>query len=75
MFIVGLKVFPVVLVGGLDSLVGVILGAFIVASAEVFTIKYITPLASEVAPFVVLLAMLMVRPWGLLGSREEWERV
>ncbi len=75
MFVIGLKAFPVVLVGGLDSLIGVIPGAFVVAAAEVLAINYISPQASEVAPFAVLLAMLLIRPWGLLGTKEELERV
>lgn len=75
MFIIGLKAFPVVLVGGLDSLGGVIPGAFIVALAEILAINYISPQASEAAPFVVLLAMLLIRPWGLFGTKEELERV
>lgn len=75
MFVIGLKALPVVLVGGLDSLLGVIPGAFVVAAAEVITIQYISPQASEVAPFAVLLAMLLIRPWGLFGTKEELERV
>ena len=75
MVVIGLKVFPVVLVGGLDSLVGVIPGAFIVAMSEVIAINYISPQASEAAPFIVLLAMLLIRPWGLFGTKEELERV
>ena len=35
----------------------------------------VSPQASEVAPFVVLLGMLLIRPWGLFGTKEEWERV
>ena len=73
--IIGLKAFPAALVGGLDSLVGALLGSLIIAGAEVLVIHYIDPLLSEVAPFVVLLAMLVVRPWGLFGSREELDRV
>ena len=75
MFVIGLKAFPVVLVGGLDSLIGVIPGAFVVALAEILTIMYISPQASETAPFFVLLLMLMFRPWGLFGTKEELERV
>jgi branched-chain amino acid transport system permease protein len=75
MVAIGLKTFPVVLVGGLDSLTGVIPGAFIVAIAEVIAINYISPQASEAAPFVVLLAMLLIRPWGIFGTKEELERV
>jgi branched-chain amino acid transport system permease protein len=75
MAIVGLKAFPVVLVGGLDSLRGAIVGAVIVATAEVLAIHLIDPLVSDVVPFLVLIAMLAVRPWGLFGTREEFERV
>ena len=75
MVAIGLKTFPVVLVGGLDSLAGIIPGALIVAMAEAVAINYISPQASEAAPFVVLLIMLLVRPWGLFGTKEELERV
>jgi branched-chain amino acid transport system permease protein len=75
MAVIGLKAFPVVLVGGLDSLGGVIPGAFVVALAEIVAINYISPQASEAAPFIVLLAMLLIRPWGLFGTKEELERV
>ena len=75
MVAIGLKTFPVVLVGGLDSLKGVIPGAFVVAIAEVIAINYISPQASEAAPFIVLLIMLLIRPWGLFGTKEELERV
>jgi branched-chain amino acid transport system permease protein len=75
MVIIGLKAFPAALVGGLDSLVGALVGALIVATAEVLAIHYIDPLLSDVVPFLVLIAMLAVRPWGLFGTREELDRV
>ncbi len=73
--VIGLKAFPAALVGGLDSLVGALVGSLVVASAEVLLIHYVDPLLSEVVPFFVLLAMLVVRPWGLFGTREELDRV
>jgi branched-chain amino acid transport system permease protein len=73
--IIGLKAFPAALVGGLDSLVGALIGSLIVAGAEVLLIHYVDPLLSDVVPFFVLLAMLAVRPWGLFGTREELDRV
>jgi branched-chain amino acid transport system permease protein len=73
--IIGLKAFPAALVGGLDSLAGALLGAVIIASAEVLLIYYVDPLLSDVVPFLVLIAMLIVRPWGLFGTREELDRV
>jgi branched-chain amino acid transport system permease protein len=72
---IGLKAFPAALVGGLDSFVGALAGALIVATAEVLLIHYVDPLLSEVVPFIVLIAMLIVRPWGLFGTREELDRV
>jgi branched-chain amino acid transport system permease protein len=75
MVTIGLKAFPAALVGGLDSLAGALLGSLIVSTAEVLLIHYIDPLLSEVVPFAVLIAMLIVRPWGLFGSREELDRV
>ena len=75
MVTIGLKAFPAALVGGLDSLLGALLGSLIVAGAEVLLINYVDPLLSDVVPFLVLLAMLVVRPWGLFGTREELDRV
>jgi branched-chain amino acid transport system permease protein len=75
MVTVGLKAFPAALVGGLDSLAGALVGSLIISAAEVLLIHYVDPLLSEVVPFAVLIAMLIVRPWGLFGSREELDRV
>ena len=75
MVVIGLKAFAPALVGGLDSLIGALLGSVIVAAAEVLAIHYIDPLLSDVVPFLVLIAMLIVRPWGLFGTREELDRV
>jgi branched-chain amino acid transport system permease protein len=73
--VIGLKAFPAALVGGLDSLVGALAGSLIIAAAEVLLIYYVDPLLSDVVPFLVLIAMLIVRPWGLFGTREELDRV
>lgn len=73
--VIGLKAFPAALVGGLDSLVGALIGGLIIAAAEVLLIYYVDPLLSDVVPFLVLIAMLIARPWGLFGTREELDRV
>lgn len=75
MTLIGLKAFPAALVGGLDSLVGAIIGSLIIAASEIFMIKFVSPLLSDVVPFLILLLMLMVRPWGLFGTKEELDRV
>lgn len=74
-WIVGLAGFAPALIGGMDSLRGVALGALIVATAEVLASRYIAPQFALAAPFLVLLVALWIRPWGLYGSREELERV
>lgn len=75
MVLIGLKAFPAALVGGLDSLAGALIGALIIAAAEVLLIYYVDPLLADVVPFLVLIAMLIVRPWGLFGTKEELDRV
>jgi len=72
---IGLKAFPAALVGGLDSLLGALAGSLIIAASEVLLISYVDPLLSDVVPFFVLLVMLVVRPWGLFGTKEELDRV
>lgn len=73
--LIGLKAFPGALVGGLDSLAGALLGSLIVATLEIFVIQFVNPLLSDVVPFLVLIVMLTVRPWGLFGTKEELDRV
>ena len=73
--VIGLKAFPVALIGGLDSLAGVLPAALLIALLEILAIQYVSPLLSEVVPFLALLLMLCVRPWGFLGTKEEIERV
>jgi len=73
--LIGLSGLTAALVGGLDSLRGAILGATIVATAEYVTVRLIDPILSEAVPFIILLAVMSVRPWGLLGTQEELDRV
>lgn len=75
MAVIGLKAFPAALVGGLDSLLGALAGSLLVAAAEVGLIHYVDSLLADVVPFLVLIAVLIARPWGLFGTREELDRV
>ncbi|MCA2011086.1 branched-chain amino acid ABC transporter permease [Cereibacter sphaeroides] len=75
LIMIGLKAFPGALVGGLDSLLGALVGSLIVAAAEVLLIQYVNPLLADVVPFLILIAMLVFRPWGLFGTREALDRV
>ena len=66
----GLKVFPVVILGGLDSIGGAILGGVIIGLLETFTGGYISTSLREVIPYIVLIFILLVRPYGLFGLVE-----
>jgi branched-chain amino acid transport system permease protein len=67
---IGLKVFPVVILGGLDSIAGAIVGGIIIGLLETFTGGYISTGLREIIPFMVLVIILMVKPYGLFGLVE-----
>ncbi|RTI01074.1 branched-chain amino acid ABC transporter permease [Thermus scotoductus] len=69
----GLKVFPVAILGGLDSVGGALLAGLILGVLEALSQRYLEPLLpgfTEALPFVVVLLVLLVRPYGLLGERQ-----
>ncbi len=70
----GLRVFPVVILGGLDSIPGAILGGVIIGLLEAYVGGYIGMGLNQVISFIVLLLILLVRPYGFFG-REIIERV
>jgi branched-chain amino acid transport system permease protein len=74
-WLVGLRAFVPALIGGMNSPLGVLPGALIVALVEVLAAQYLDPVMVNSAPFVVLLVALWIRPWGLFGTREEVVRV
>jgi branched-chain amino acid transport system permease protein len=69
--LVGLKIFPIVIIGGLDSISGVIVGALIIGVLESLGAGYIDPALGAgfgtVASYLLLIGMLLVRPHGLFG--------
>ena len=75
---VGLKGFPAGILGGLDSIPGAVLGGLIIGILENLSGGYLDHVfgggVKEVAPFVALVLILMIRPYGLFGT-EEIERV
>ncbi|HTP52269.1 MAG TPA: branched-chain amino acid ABC transporter permease [Anaeromyxobacteraceae bacterium] len=68
----GLKVIPVVILGGLDSIGGAIVGGLVMGVLENLAGGYLDPLvgggAKEVAPFIVLVGILTIKPYGLFGK-------
>ncbi len=74
----GLKIFPVVILGGLDSIAGAVLGGFIVGVVENLAGGYLTDFIGgdikRLAPFVILVLILLIKPYGLFG-KEEIERL
>lgn len=70
----GLKVLPVVILGGLDSILGAIVGGLIIGVLENFSGGYIDPLVGggikEVAPYIALILILMFKPYGLFGKKK-----
>jgi len=69
---IGLKVIPVVILGGLDSILGAIVGGLLVGVLENLAGGYLDPIfgggVKEVAPFVILVLILMIKPYGLFGK-------
>ena len=71
--LVGFKVFPVVILGGLDSIPGAILGGLIVGVVENIAAGYVDPYVGggtkDFAPYVLMILALMIRPYGIFGKR------
>ena len=72
--LVGLKVFPVVILGGLDSIIGAVVGGLIVGTVESLAAGYLDPLVGggtkDFAPYVLMIVMLMFKPYGIFGKHK-----
>jgi branched-chain amino acid transport system permease protein len=68
---IGLRAFPAVVLGGLESIPGALLGGVIIGLVESLSGVYLDPIlgggTKEIVAFVVLLVVLLVRPTGLFG--------
>jgi len=71
--LVGFKVFPVVILGGLDSIPGAVIGGLIVGIVENIAAGYIDPYVGggtkDFAPYVLMILALMIRPYGIFGKK------
>ena len=66
-FVAGLKAFTAAVVGGIGSIAGAVLGGFIIGLAESFITGYVSPTYTNLIVFGILIAVLILRPSGLLG--------
>jgi branched-chain amino acid transport system permease protein len=71
----GIKVFPVVILGGLDSIVGAVAGGLLVGVLENLAHYLDTRWLNwgnmyEIAPFYILIIILMIKPYGLFGTQD-----
>jgi branched-chain amino acid transport system permease protein len=71
--LVGFKVFPVVILGGLDSILGAVIGGLIVGIVENVAAGYVDPYVGggtkDFAPYVLMILALMIRPYGIFGRK------
>lgn len=71
----GIKVFPAVILGGLDSVVGAVIGGLVIGVLENVA-QYVDGQylhwgnLYEIVPFYVLVVILMIKPYGLFGTRD-----
>jgi branched-chain amino acid transport system permease protein len=68
--VIGLKAFPIVFLGGLESIPGVIVGGIVIGIAESLVGGYVDPKWIDPVPFLLLILVLVVRPQGIFGQKE-----
>jgi branched-chain amino acid transport system permease protein len=70
---VALRAFPAIILGGLDSPLGAVVGGVAIGIVEVLTSGYapgwLGTNFSDVAPYIVMILVLLIRPYGLFGAR------
>jgi branched-chain amino acid transport system permease protein len=70
----GLAIFPVIIIGGLDSVPGVLFGAIILALVQTLSSLVLGGNWSDVSCYILLLLLLLVKPRGIFGQHS-YERV
>ena len=69
-FTLGLKAFPATVFGGIDAVLGSGFSGILIGVFENLVGGYVAPLFKEIAGFLLILVILMVRPFGLFGEKE-----
>jgi len=64
----GLLVFAVVIVGGLDSIAGALIGGLIIGLTRQYIAGYVSAGLGEVVPYLVLVLVLFIKPYGIFGE-------
>jgi len=71
---IGLRACPAAILGGLDSIPGAIVGGIIIGVCETLAGAYLDQMAGggikEITSFVILIGILMIKPYGLYGKKE-----
>jgi branched-chain amino acid transport system permease protein len=74
--LIALAAFPAIILGGLDSPAGAVIGGLLIGISKNLTARYLDDIAwlgqnfHTVMPYVVMIAILLIRPYGLFGTRE-----
>ncbi len=75
--VLAFRALPVIILGGLDSVTGALIGGLVIGSAEVLAGQYLSGYTSflgvgyqAIVPYVIMLGVLLVRPYGLFGTPE-----
>jgi branched-chain amino acid transport system permease protein len=71
------RAFPALIIGGLDSVLGAVVGGFVVGLGEVLIGTYTAGMSATlgvgfglIVPYLLMLVFLLIRPYGLFGTEE-----
>ena len=74
--LIALAAFPAIILGGLDSPLGAVVGGILIGLSKNLTARYLDDISwlgrnfHTVMPYVVMIVILLIRPYGLFGTRE-----
>lgn len=75
--ILAFRVLPVIVLGGLDSVQGALVGGLVIGSFEIFAGEYLSQYSrtlgagyQQIVPYLVMLVVLLIKPFGLFGTEE-----